>query len=36
MKCPECAQGKPGNCALIALDTELDDFVPCETTQDRG
>lgn len=31
--CPECAQGKTGNCALVALDVELDDFVPCETTR---
>lgn len=31
MKCPECAQGKTVNCATIALDTEADEFVPCET-----
>ena len=29
--CPECAQGKPANCAQVALDPEADDFVPCET-----
>ena len=27
--CPECAQGKPQNCAGQALD-EHDQFVPCE------
>lgn len=27
--CPECAQGKTVNCTTIALDPELDDFVPC-------
>lgn len=27
--CPECANGKPVNCALVALDPDLDDFVPC-------
>lgn len=31
--CPECAAGKTTNCALIALDAELDAFVPCATQE---
>lgn len=31
--CPECAAGKTINCALIALDPEADDFVPCATQE---
>lgn len=31
--CPECASGKQVNCALVALDPAIDDFVPCATTQ---
>lgn len=30
LQCPECAQGKPFNCAGVALDPETDEFVPCE------
>lgn len=33
--CPECAQGKTVNCTTITLDPELDDFVPCATTERR-
>jgi len=27
--CPECRQGKHGNCAGWALDPDTDDFVTC-------
>ena len=30
MKCPECHADQ--TCALIVLDSEADEFVPCETT----
>lgn len=35
-QCPECASGKQVNCALVALDPVIDDFVPCATTQKGG
>lgn len=31
--CPECEQGKTVNCVGVALDFDIDDFVPCATTQ---
>lgn len=29
--CPECSNGKPVNCAGLALDPVTDEFVPCST-----
>lgn len=31
--CPECRQGKHGNCTNEALDPETDEIVPCECAQ---
>ena len=28
--CPECVQGKHGNCVGVALDEATDEFGPCE------
>lgn len=36
MKCPECEPGKSVNCALVALDFDRDEFVPCETTEEQS
>lgn len=34
--CPECAAGKPTNCAREALDPATDEFVPCATQVTEG
>lgn len=28
--CPECAQGKPQNCAGATVDPDTDEIVPCQ------